>query len=59
MSEEALVLLVAYSCVYEYESVAFFDEEATHGPGAHVFFVCWVSLAPEAFGYDPKHGASV
>jgi hypothetical protein len=59
MAEEFFVLFVAHACIYQYAVVAVLYEQATHGPGTHIFIIGRVYLVPHRLRYYPKHGTAI
>jgi hypothetical protein len=56
---ELLVLLVADAVVDEQQAGPVFNQQAAHGPGAHVVGVGRVQLLPQALGHHAEHGATI
>lgn len=59
VAEEAGILLIADTVVHQYELVALFDQQATHGPGAEIILICRMDLTPKRLWNDAEHGAAV
>ena len=58
-AEELLALLIAYSIVDQYQSIAVLDQQASHGPTAHVVLIGRVSFRPHRSGHYTVHGTAV
>lgn len=59
IAEELIILFIAHTIVNQNQTVAVFDQQAAHGPAAHVVFISWICFVPDALGHYAEHGATI
>ena len=59
MGKELFVLLVAEAVIDEDLTIAGIDEQASHGPVAHVVLIGRVQFVPNGFWNNAEHGATI
>jgi hypothetical protein len=59
VTKKQIALLLTDSRVNQNETVTLFNEHAAHGPGAQIAIVGWIGFAPNDFGDNTKHGATI
>jgi hypothetical protein len=59
VTKKQITLFLTDSRVNQNETVSLFNEHAAHGPRAQIVVVSWIGFAPNDFGDNTKHSATI